>query len=193
VKWWVPFARVSATVLQAIAVPIYKVSVGWWAEPYLARKEERKLTRDVKLCVSFLFTDEGGRIVPNVGVPFPPPFDYAFLTIALDHLLLRFVRGREEVAVHVAPTFTPTDWHDLSVVLSAMQRDSTPERRLFVDLWEVSRMLKPQLRALIDLFSVDHFSDFKRRLEDDFYVPEKNALRVLEAEINWRLRQHRGE
>ena len=53
------------------------------------------------------------RIIPNEGVRFPPPFDYAVATIAVENLVLRFIRGLGEVGVFVAPASAPSDWHDL--------------------------------------------------------------------------------
>lgn len=186
-KSWFLIEDAFWTVTSAIVGPLYKILIGWWAERYFAKKEERRLARDVKLSLKFLFVEEGARIVPNVGVPFPPSFDYAFLTVALDSVSFRFTRGRAELKVEVAPAFAPTDWHDLSLVLSAIQVENPLERQPFLDLWDVSRVLKPQMRTLLGLFSADHFNDFKLRLKKDFYIPAENSRRVLEAEINWRL------
>lgn len=41
-------------------------------------------------------------------------FDYVMATVALSDLLLRFVKGRDEFRVDIAPAHAPHDWHDFA-------------------------------------------------------------------------------
>jgi hypothetical protein len=185
-KRWIAVETAIAKTLVAIVGPLYRFFFGW-VDRRLARKQEQRLAADIKLSLRFLFTTEKGCIVPNEGVPFPPAFDYAFVTVRLDNLFIRFMRGREELRVSVSPVFAPSEWHDLSLVLGALSGESHIERYAFQNLWEVSRILEPQINALKELLTVDRFNTLEQRLREDVYIPEKNMMRVWEAEINWRL------
>lgn len=63
----------------------------------IARRNERQLRLDIAEAMPSLFSEYGGRVVPNEGVPFPPSFDYAFVTVAVGNFLIRFCRGRGEL------------------------------------------------------------------------------------------------
>jgi hypothetical protein len=184
-KWWYPLEQAGWTIVASIVVPLYKLLFGWWLDKHFVRKHERRLVADVSLSLRFLFTDLGGRVVPN-DREYPPIFDYAVVIVGLSSFYIRFIRGRGELRVDVGPPFPPSDWHDLSLVLSAIT-GSTAERRPFENLWDVSRALQTHMNELARLFSGDQFVELKHRLEEEIYRPERNSTRVAEAEINWRL------
>ncbi len=153
----------------------------------IAGKHQERLLRDVKDTLPFLFAEWNGRPIPNDGVPFPPAFDYAFVSISLDDVLLRFSRGRGELGVGLAPTFAPSSWHDLSLVIGALGADGEIERKAFPDLGEVSRVLEPNIKAVIELFSLARFESLKTRLDDEVYSQDRVAIRAWEIEINRKL------
>jgi hypothetical protein len=169
--------------LSLITKPIGNLAFGW-LDRILAAKHEKRLADEVRLKMRFLFTQHGGRIVANEGVRFPPAFDYAFVTVDVNNLLLRFSRGRGEIGAHAAPAFAPSDWHELSLVLSVVCGDEELSRTEFQDLWEVSRKLQPQLKAIEERFSADQFPELKRQLENDVYRRDRIAIREAEARIN---------
>src|SRR5438094_8990054 len=103
-KSWVSFVTVPLKLARRILEPLYDVFFGW-LDRRLAKQHESRLAADVKLSLSFLFTEEKGQIIPNKGVPFPPAFNYAFVTVAANGLFLRFIRGRGELVGLVAPLF----------------------------------------------------------------------------------------
>jgi hypothetical protein len=172
--------------LGAIVVPAYKLLFGW-LDRRLASKNQERLAAEIRLVLPFLFTEGHGEIAPNEGVPFPPPFDYAFVTVSFDRFLLRFARGRGELTIGVAPVFAPTEWHDLSLILGLMENSTDFTRRSFRDLSEVSKTLRPRWQEIGRFLSVEQFKNAKDRLETEVYIPEKNRMREWEAEINWRL------
>lgn len=53
-----------------------------------------QLARDIRDSLPFLFTEYGGELTPTHVQRFPPPFDYALVSVGLSDLLFRFVRGR---------------------------------------------------------------------------------------------------
>jgi len=159
-KWWVPLVRPPLVVLGAIFAPMYDLTFGW-LDRRLARKHEDHLTRDIHLALKFLFTDYGARIVPNHGVPFPPSFDYAFVTVEVSDLLMRFSRGRGELGVLVTPASTPNDWRMLTLVLDPLMSEPVHIREgNFRDIWELSRILEKEMKNL----TVPKFSQLKQGL-----------------------------
>lgn len=90
----------------------------------LARKHEARLANEIHDTLPFLFTIHGGKIVPNEGVPSLPGFDYAFVTVAVDHILIRFCRGRGELDVRIAPKDAPADLHELCLLLNLLESAS---------------------------------------------------------------------
>ncbi len=182
-KWWFSFIRGPLVFLGSILGPLYNLSFGW-LDRHLSRKDEERFGNDVRSALPFLFVDGKGRIIKNQGVPFPTPFDYAFVTVEFDNILFRFSRGRGELGANVAPSFAPTDWHSLSLVLSALTEKQELQRKRFVDLESVSKALKPALKRLTESFSFDQFNELKCRLEDNVYSHERKVTREVEFEIN---------
>src|SRR5438128_3465658 len=111
-KWWIPVIIAPLNLLRLVASPTYDLLFGW-IDRRTARKDEKRLANDIQISMRFLFIQDGACIIQNEGVRFPPAFDYAFVTIACNNVLLRFCRGRGELGVHVAPAFAPSDWHEL--------------------------------------------------------------------------------
>jgi hypothetical protein len=185
-KWWVIAVQVPLRVLGYILSPLYAISFGA-LDKHLARKYERRLASDVQFVLRFLFTDYQGHVVPNAGVPFPPGFDYAFVTVAVANILLRFTRGRGELGVLLAPAFAPADWHDLSLVLAAIHDLSSLERQRYHDLWHLASKLEPHMKTLIENCTVQRFTKLKQRLQNEVYAPEAFVIRQWETETNARL------
>src|SRR5262245_23021742 len=157
-KWWHPFENGLFRMVRAILVPSYKLLFGW-LDKRLARREESKFALEIRAALGFLFTEGLGQIIPNKGVPFPPGFDYAYVTVSLKEFNLRFLRGRGELDVRIAPTFAPDDWHDLSLMFAVMDNEIELQRHSFRDLFEVSRMLEPRMRQLEEFLSVNQFNE----------------------------------
>ena len=132
----------------------------------------------------FLFAKHDARIIPNEGVRFPPPFDYAVATIAVENLVLRFIRGLGEVGVFVAPASAPSDWHDLSLVLSVIQAFHNLQRQMFRDVWHAAGVLQNHFSQLIEAFSAERFPQLRDRLEREFYAYERFTNRQWEIETN---------
>ena len=132
----------------------------------------------------FLFRTYHGKVVRNEGIAFPPGFDYAILTLALPELVFRFVRGRGELNVVVAPAFARGDWHELALVLSALDANEHLERGSCETLWDVSLALEPRIDGVIRLFSPANFDSLKMRLHDDVYAQDEINRRVWENELS---------
>ena len=152
--------RPPLIVLRAVLAPLYDLAFGC-LDRRSARKQEDQLARDIHFALKFLFTDYGGRIVPNRGVPFPPGFDYAFVTVEVHDLLVRFCRGRGELGALVTPTSRPNDWRELTLVLDPLMSEPVHIREGdFRDIWELSRILEKEMKNL----TVAKFRQLNQRL-----------------------------
>ena len=185
-SWIVAALRPPAVVLKFVLGSLYSILFRR-ADKRSAARDEQRLARDIQDALPSLFSEYQGRIVRSGDSRVPPPFDYATVTIALADVLIRFTRGRRELAVYVAPVFAPTDWHELSLVLGAIGGEEDIERGGFRDLWDVSRVLPSQIKGVFHIFSPGEFDTLKHRLDDEIYSRDKVAIREWQAEINRRL------
>jgi hypothetical protein len=158
-------SRILRSVLKPILVPIvfvigkiYKLCFGW-LDRRIARKNQDRFTQDVRTHLSFLFTDHGAEVIPNEGVRFPPSFDGAYVTVAAETLLFRFVRGRGDFGVEIASKFAPQNWEDLGLVLEAAERLKGPtgHQPAYYRLESLGRVLQPQFEQLKEALSEERF------------------------------------
>ena len=185
-KWWVPFVSPPLRILRYFLSGIYEVTFAP-LDKYAARKREARFAADVNLVFTAVLGKHTFRVIPNYDTLFPPGFDYAYTTIAFDNFFLRLLLGRSEFDALVAPTFARTDWHDLSLVFSAINGDTELRRTEFRDVWDVARSLQTHLSALTGVCTPDRFTELKRRLDREVYAYERFADRQWETEINGRL------
>jgi hypothetical protein len=157
----------------------------------LARRNERKLRLDISDAMPFLFGERRGQIVPNEGVPFPPGFDYAFVTVEVESLLIRFCRGRDELDVHVGCIQQPRIFHELGLVLSLLDEHGGYQRGI-ASLFQAARALESKMDVLTRAFGNGMDEGLARQL-GEVTVDDRVAIREAEWEINKRLRSRRGE
>jgi hypothetical protein len=152
----------------------------------IARRNQARLAQEIQTELPFLFGAHRGNIVPNQGVPFPPGFDYAFVTVAVDDILVRFCRGRGELGVHIASKLTPNEWHEVSLLLNLIEKKENLERSGVLDLRDASRLIEPYIDQLKKAFLERPGSDLRQRLAA-VYADDRVAIREAEWEINKRL------
>jgi len=157
------------------------------SDKQFALRHQKKLERDVRDSLPFLFDEHHGRVVPNQGVPFPPAFDYAFVTVAVDNLLIRFCRGRGELDIRIARNDAPNDLYDLALLVALMDRTGYPQGWNVVDLRHGSRLLEPQMDRLKRAFGEGGDQDLKQLLAEA-RESERIAIREAEWEINKRIK-----
>jgi hypothetical protein len=153
-------------IFQHLIAPPF-VLLGFMLRPldrHLARKGEAKLAQDVRNELGFLFKEHNGRIVPNQGVPFPRDFDYAFVTVAVENLFVRFCRGRGELDVHVASRSAPNELHELNLLLSVVLKKEDFKRSSISDLRGASRLLQPNISNLNQAFEGESAADLRKKL-----------------------------
>jgi hypothetical protein len=182
--WLAAALKPPLLVLGWVAGGIYKVLFSRTDEE-LAKKHEEKLAADIQNVLPFLFDEMGGRIVPNEGVEFPPPFDYAVITVDTPHIRLRFTSGRDHLAVQIAPKFSPNRWHELSTVLSVLEVHGL-QRGSISGLAQAGRVLHRHVSEITDAFTEERYSDLRAQLQE-IYERDRIVTNQLETEINRRL------
>jgi hypothetical protein len=153
---------------------------------HFARREMEKLEQDVRSELPFLFSEYQGRIVPTPNVPFPPGFDYAFVTVEVERLQIRFCRGRGELDVRVGAKGKPHDTYDLPLVLSLLEGAEEPDRRSVVDLRHASRLLRDSTIRLQNTLGKQD----EQLLERLAQVAASDHIAIKEAE--WEINKHLG-
>ncbi len=137
---------------------LYKLFFGG-LDRRIARKHEEQFAAEIRKYLGFLFYEHSAEIVANEGTPFPPPFDGAYVTVAVGSLRLLFVRGRGEFSVKVASAYAPRRWNDLSLVADGISRWDTTRRPNpgYYSLETLENVLRPKLPQLEAALSMEHF------------------------------------
>lgn len=138
--------------LRSILSAVYNLLFGR-LDRRSALKREAKLRQEIRDALPFLFDKHRGRIVPNEGVSFPPGFDYALVTIAVDDLLIRFIRGRGELGVVLASQKVLTDWYALSVLADLVRGNDSSQRSDILGIQDASRLLESHLGQIGQVFA----------------------------------------
>jgi hypothetical protein len=184
-RWIVSLLRPPLIVLGFIAKAVYSLFFGR-ADKRLAQKNQEVLAANVKAELPFLFNEYDGVIIPNEGVRFPPGFDYAVVTVEVGELLFRFIRGRGDLDVRVAAKSDATDWHDVTLVISAIEDPEDMKRKSFLYLSDFAPLLRGNMSRLIEAFSNAQYAETRRHLAK-FDTYERVVTKQTQTEINRRL------
>jgi hypothetical protein len=112
----------------------------------------------ISVRTSHFFSDHGAEIVPNVGTPFPPSFDGAYVTVVVGNVRLLFVRGRGDFSVNVASIFAPNDWEEFRLVADGVAKwDTSQSEPRHYTLETFGAILKPRLERLQKALAKDSF------------------------------------
>jgi hypothetical protein len=128
---------------------LYKILWGWWADERRSRILQRDFAKEIRVSLGFLFDQFGGQVVPNLR-KYPPVADYAVVTVAVQTVLLRFMRGRGEFRVDIAPTDSPNAWQEVGEALAEAEgypeSGEVPKYFRFADF---GRLLYPNFELLV--------------------------------------------
>lgn len=129
-----------------------------WLDKRIARQNEQRFAEDIRTHLAFLFSDHGAQIIPNEGVPFPPSFDGAYVTVAVGNIRLRFVRGRGDFSVAVASAFAPTEWEGFRLVAEGIAKwDTSQHGSSHYTLEAFEPVLRARLEYLQQALAKDQF------------------------------------
>ncbi len=134
----------------------------------------------------FLFDEYDARIIPDQRVLFPPGFDYAIITLEIGDLLFRFICGRGDLDIEVASKNTPQEWHDVLLVIRAIEDPDDMRSTSFIFLRDAAVVLRKKIPLIQEAFSAPRFTEIKQHLAN--HAKSARAVaKQLENEINRRL------
>ena len=140
---------------------VYNIAFAWWLDPWLQRRANDALFRDVQANLYFLVSQ--GQLVNSSRVTVLP-FDYAQVGIRWENLLFTITRGRGELNVSVTPRHAKDESYELGPVIAALERRHLSDRDLVNDLEGAANLLGPRLQVLNAAFSEQEFPRIKGRL-----------------------------
>jgi hypothetical protein len=124
----------------------------------MASQNEQRFAEEIRTHLSFLFSEHAAEIIPNEGVPFPPPLDGAYVTVAVGAIRLRVVRGRGDFSVSVGSEFAPQHWEDFRLVADGISEwETTRPLPYGYSLGTFDSVLRPRLAHLQDALSKEHW------------------------------------
>jgi hypothetical protein len=174
-----PPARVLGFVLRTMHSVLFR----WWLDKRLVKKSNEKFAHEIREELPFLFSEYGAEVIPNDREP-RASFDFAYVTVSVAGLILRFCRGLGTTSIDVSSARNSDKSHDLSSVLNLI--DGEVRRQSYSCLLEVEPLLRSHMKELIAAFSERNYDNVNRRLSD-VYAHDRAATRQWEAEINRRL------
>lgn len=110
------------------------------------------------------------------------------VTLTLDDVLLRFIRGRGELGVNIAPARSPDDWHEVPVVLRLLEGNDEVVPRSFANLPRAAYALELNMNRLKSFFTPAGYETRQQQLAQ-VYKRDRAVMREWEAEMNARLRR----
>ena len=140
---------------------MHKALLGWWLDPWLQRRANRRLLDDVR--ANFYSVLSEGQIT-NPKRTAILPFDYSSVRVIYKNISFCFTRGRGGVHVSLSPRHAPTESYELGSVVAALDHRHLSEHDMVNDLEGAASLLYPRLDALNTAFSEHEFPRFRIRL-----------------------------
>jgi hypothetical protein len=153
----------------------------------LALRYQAEFEEEIRKEVHFLFSGHHAVVVPNEGVPFPPSFDGAYVTLAVDKFFLRFERGRGDLTAGIASQAMPRTWYDLEVVLGAIRAPEDARRERLPFLSDVDVALRKDWEPLSEVFSRPSLPPEIESAVREITLREGVHCRAASIELNRRL------
>ena len=140
---------------------IYNVTLAWWLDPWLRRKDNRALLDDITGNLYFLVSEPRANPPRSIGVL---QSEWPTVEIPWGNLLFTVVRWRGDTNVSIAPRHAPGESYELGPVIAALEHRHFSERDVVNDLADAASLLRPRLQALNAAFSEQEFQRIKERL-----------------------------
>lgn len=177
--------RPPALTIGFVIKGLYRLLIGWWYEPRVRTLQQNHLLQEVQEQFGFLFTTHTARIVSNDDIGQLAALDCPVVTVSAEGLLLRFIEHRGTRRVHVASERLPTEWHDLSSVLNAIEPDKV-RRHSIVFFQDAARLLGGDWDLVRAAFSPERYPELREQLEHA-YGREMAVTLEVQDEINRKL------
>jgi hypothetical protein len=142
--------RPAMRALAVILSPVYRALIGP-IDSRIHRRLRKRLEADVRAELPWLFEKHHGRIVADESNR--QSFDYATVIVAADHMVLRFIRGRAELRLDIAPAHAPSDWFELQQAFALLDDAKQQRASTYYRLYDLGRLLEQNWDRLDTAFS----------------------------------------
>jgi hypothetical protein len=171
----------------------YKIIFGWWLNPLIAGRGERKFRKEVRAAFSFLFDEYGAQFVPYS----EKSLYWSRATFTVRGLLFRVSRARGDCSATVAPVQAPTSWESLYTVIHAIDANKTAETKvnaprapLILGLSDIARWVESRFSEIEEAFSPAHYARTVEAIEQVEEIDRQKAEKSM-AEWNERAKFYR--
>ena len=164
-KWLIAVSTPPARAIGFVVGGVFSLLYGPFYRRHVAERQEQ-LEDEVKYQLASLFRGHNARIPKNTEARNLCGLDASLVTVAVDELLLRFIRWREVFQVHVTSERLPNDWHELSEVLSVIDPAETVRPGAIRDFTDFSRSLRPNMARLKEAFSPERYPQLEKQLSE---------------------------
>jgi hypothetical protein len=138
----------------------YKLTLGWWLDPWDQKRKNRALLDDLQRDFYFLVSEAEAITLPAAVLP----FNYASVEILWRNLVFIITRGRGEVNVSIARRHARNQRSELGPTIAALEGRLFSEKEVVRDLGDAAALLRPRLDLLNTAFSEQHFARTWKRI-----------------------------
>jgi hypothetical protein len=153
--------RPPALLAGALLTSVYNVLFAWWLDEWTFKGRQARFEQDIRKEHSWIFEKYGAAIVPMKR--YRQVLNYRAATVAVDDLVLQFVKGMEDAHVTVAPAHAPHDWYRLEEAIALAHGDepSTSTARYY-HMSDFQRLFETNFASLKAFFSKEHYRQSRR-------------------------------
>jgi thiosulfate reductase cytochrome b subunit len=145
----------------ALISSVYNALFAWWLDPWTFKRRQTRFEHEIQAEYSWFFDEYDARIVPMKR--YRRAFDYVMATVALGDLLLRFVKGRAEFRVDIAPAHAPNDWHDFAEAIDlASDAESVRSGARSYRMANFRQLFEANFERLKLFFSAEEYGESRR-------------------------------
>jgi hypothetical protein len=184
-KWLIAVSTPPVRAIGFVVGGAFSLLYGPFYRRHVADRQEQ-LEDEVKYQLVSLFRGHNARIIQNTEARNLHGLGASLVTVAVDGLLLRFIRWREVFQVHVASERLPNDWYELSEVLSVIDPIETIRPGAIGDFTDFTRSLGPNMVRLKEAFSPEQYPRLEKQMSE-VRAFGRVVTRQWETEINRRL------
>jgi hypothetical protein len=130
---------------------------------FLPVGSDSELEQQVRQEFGSLFRTFGAQINSNGRLRI---MDFAAVTFDVGNLRVRATRDRGSVFVSIAPIYATREWHDLGVVLQAIENESMAQATPSSTLRGAGRLLEVEFVKLNDAFSEAKYPATRKRIRE---------------------------
>ena len=134
----------------------YKLFFGWWLNPILDERNEKKLQEQVRTDFAFLFQDLAGRFVANERTY----KNVVKVTVEAADLRIEVSQHHGDYGVSLANRESPGTAESLVSILQVIyKQEGSPRKPSYINLAELGELFRQKFNQIQTAVSGEHYSD----------------------------------